>query len=269
MSTITWRTKLAFLAGVTLMPVGLLAFAVPAAGAAPSTAATHRAAGPSPAPQAAPQATSHATSAASHSRASSHAHGPGNGNPPASRSGDNGTVKIHNSTTPVTDPRNEPHVCHFYLDGFGFDASQSVSWRIESWPPTGNRSLVAQGGLTMDSNGNGHTWPPMTLADGHYKLFWNFTGEHGFAKQKVFWVKCPAPTSPPTTPPPSETPSPSGSTVSSSPGAPPPPSPSGGGGLPITGWPLALIAGVGAVLLGTGGTAIAVARRHRGLHSSR
>ena len=44
--------------------------------------------------------------------------------------GDNGDVKIHNSTTPVTDERNEPHVCVFYLDAFNFDPAQSVSWRI-------------------------------------------------------------------------------------------------------------------------------------------
>ncbi|HEY5984765.1 MAG TPA: hypothetical protein VIV12_00075, partial [Streptosporangiaceae bacterium] len=104
--------------------------------------------------------------------------------------GDNGTVKIHNSTTPVTDPRNEPHVCVFYLDAFGFDAGQSVSWQIQSWPPTGDRTVVASGVLTLDSNGGGRTGD-MTLPNGHDKLFWNFTGENGFAKQKVFWVTCP------------------------------------------------------------------------------
>jgi hypothetical protein len=59
--------------------------------------------------------------------------------------GDNGTVKIHRSTTPVTDRRNQPHVCVFYLDAFGFDSAQSVSWWIKSWPPTGNRSVVSSG----------------------------------------------------------------------------------------------------------------------------
>src|SRR6266446_2221270 len=73
------------------------------------------------------------------------------------KGGDNGTVKIHSSTTPVTDPRNEPHVCVFYLDAFGFDPGQSVSWQIKSWPPTGNRTVVDQGTLTLDSAGNGST----------------------------------------------------------------------------------------------------------------
>jgi len=163
--------------------------------------------------------------------------------------GDNGTVKIHNSATPVTDPRNEPHVCVFYLDAFGFDPGQSVSWQIKSWPPAGDRSVVASGALALDSSGGGHTGD-MTLANGHYKLFWNFAGEHGFAKQKVFWVACAAPTPTPTgtptpsdspTPPPSvpptATPSPSPSPSPSSPSpVPPAPAPTPvPGTLPVTG----------------------------------
>jgi len=110
--------------------------------------------------------------------------------------GDNGDVKIHNSTTAVTDQRNEPHVCVFYLDAFNFDSAQSVTWQIKSWPPTGSRSVVASGALALDGAGNGHT-ADMSLPNGHYKLFWNFAGEKGFAKQKVFWVTCPAPSSSP------------------------------------------------------------------------
>jgi hypothetical protein len=122
--------------------------------------------------------------------------------------GDNGTVKIHQSTTPATDMRDESHVCVFYLDGFGFDAGQSVSWQIKSWPPTGNRTVVASGALTLASDGDGRTGD-MSLPNGHYKLYWNFAGENGFAKQKVFWVACPAPattpTATPTTPAPTAT----------------------------------------------------------------
>jgi hypothetical protein len=134
------------------------------------------------------------------------------------KGGDNGTVKIHSSTTPVTDPRNEPHVCVFYLDAFGFDPGQSVSWQIKSWPPTGDRAVVASGMQALDSSGDGHTGD-MTLPNGHYKLFWNFTGEHGFAKQKVFWVACAVPTTTPTpTPSTSPTVTPSASpTPSTSP----------------------------------------------------
>jgi hypothetical protein len=168
------------------------------------------------------------------------------GKAPAARNGDNGTVKIHNSGTPVTDPRNEPHVCVFYLDAFGFDPGQSVSWQIKSWPPTGDRSVVASGALALDGSGDGHTGD-MTLANGHYKLFWTFAGEHGFAKQKVFWVACaaatPTPTPTPTTPagsptpPPSVSPTPTAS-PSPSPPSPAPPAPAPTpvpGTLPVTG----------------------------------
>jgi hypothetical protein len=254
MTIITWRRRLTFLLGVTLVAVVLtLAFAGPGAGASPTA---------------------------------------GGGKPPAAGKGDNGTVKIHRSTTPVSDPRNEPHVCIFYLDAFGFDAGQSVSWQIKSWPPTGDRTVVSSGTLALDGNGGGFTGD-MTLPNGHYKLYWNFTGEHGFAKQKVFWVACgaptpspsptspsPSPTSPtpsPTSPTPSPTsPSPSVSPTTTSTATPPPsqaPTPGPGssppsqGGLPTTGWPLALIAAAGVALMGAGATAIVAARRRRGLHS--
>jgi hypothetical protein len=132
---------------------------------------------------------------------------PGHGKAPATVNGDNGTVKIHNSSTPVTDRRNEPHVCVFYLDAFGFDPGQSVSWQIKSWPPTGDRAVVDQGTLTLDSAGDGRT-SDQALPNGHYKLFWTFAGEHGAAKQKVFWVSCPSSTPTPTPTPTSSSPTP-------------------------------------------------------------
>jgi hypothetical protein len=128
----------------------------------------------------------------------------------AAKKGDNGTVKIHRTTTPVTDRRNEPHVCVFYLDAFGFDPGQSVSWLIRSWPPTGDRSVVDQGTLTLDSAGDGRT-SDQTLPNGHYKLFWTFVGQHGAGKHKVFWVSCPAPTPTPTPSPSSPAPTPTSS----------------------------------------------------------
>jgi hypothetical protein len=165
---INWRTRLAVLSGVTLAGTGLVfGFIGLGAGAVPFHLAS-------------------------------------SGSAAAARSGDNGTVKIHRSTTPITDPRNEPHVCVFYLDAFGFDPGQAVSWQIKSWPPTGDRSVVSSGVLTLDGSGNGDT-ANMTLPDGHYKLYWNFAGEKGFAKQKVFWVACGASTPSPT-PTPSQTP---------------------------------------------------------------
>jgi len=175
-SPVSRRANFAFVAGAALVTASMtLAFGAPAAGARPA---------------AAPQ---------------------GHGKAPAAVNGDNGTVKIHNSSTPVTDRRNEPHVCVFYLDAFGFDRGQSVSWQIKSWPPTSDRAVVDQGTLTLDSAGDGRT-SDQALPNGHYKLFWTFAGEHGAAKQKVFWVSCPSstptPTPTPTAPPSSPTPTP-------------------------------------------------------------
>ncbi|MCX3060659.1 hypothetical protein [Streptomyces beihaiensis] len=105
--------------------------------------------------------------------------------------GDNGDVKIHKSSTSEDLRRNEPHVCSFYLDAFDFDGVQKVEWHIEAWAPTAKvkGETVKTGSLTLDSAGHGRT-ADMTLPDGHYKLFWNFNGEHGKAKHKVFWTKC-------------------------------------------------------------------------------
>lgn len=175
MVTLPRRVDRAIIAGAACAVAALsLAFAAPAASALATGSAHGK-------PSTAPGGTGQGASA--HGKPGTPSAGTGNG--------DNGDVKIHNSTTAVADRRNEPHVCVFYLDAFGFDSGQSVSWQIQSWPPTGSRSVVASGALVLGSDGNGHTGD-MSLRNGHYKLFWNFAGENGFAKQKVFWVKCPA-----------------------------------------------------------------------------
>ncbi|WP_282702750.1 LPXTG cell wall anchor domain-containing protein [Streptomyces sp. CC219B] len=115
----------------------------------------------------------------------------------ATAPGDNGTVKIHDATTGEELRKNEPHVCEFYLDAFGFDAGQQVGWRIEAWAPTADvkGETVKSGAFVLDAEGHGRT-DDMTLPDGHYKLFWNFEGEHGSAKHKVFWTDCQEPEEP-------------------------------------------------------------------------
>ncbi|MEU9173332.1 LPXTG cell wall anchor domain-containing protein [Streptomyces sp. NPDC048420] len=106
--------------------------------------------------------------------------------------GDNGTVKIHDATTGEELRKNEPHVCTFYLDAFGFDAVQEVDWHIEAWAPTADvkGETVKSGEITLDADGHGRT-DDLSLPDGHYKLFWNFEGENSqAAKHKVFWTDC-------------------------------------------------------------------------------
>ncbi|MEU6773324.1 hypothetical protein [Streptomyces sp. NPDC046759] len=202
--------------------------------------------------------------------------------------GDNGDVKIHKSTTDAADERNEPHVCSFYIDAFHFDGGQQVDWHIEVWAPTGGTkgTTVKSGALSLDADGHGRT-QDMTLPGGHYKLFWNFDGEKGAAKHKVFWSECQdsgggggTPSSGPSSgttssasPAPSSSPSsssPSSSASSSSSAAPAPSSsPSaqgGGGGLAETGngVPVGVLSGVAAALVGAGGCLALWRRKARG-----
>ncbi|RSS51459.1 LPXTG cell wall anchor domain-containing protein [Streptomyces sp. WAC01280] len=120
--------------------------------------------------------------------------------------GDNGTVKIHDAKTGEEIKANEPKVCTFYLDAFHFDAQQKATWRIEAWSNNDQEkgTEVKDGSLTLDADGHGRT-EDLNLADGQYKLFWNFDGENGKAKHKVFKVDCPAGT-PGTETPGTETP---------------------------------------------------------------
>ncbi|POX54315.1 LPXTG cell wall anchor domain-containing protein [Streptomyces sp. Ru72] len=204
----------------------------------------------------------------------------------ASARGDNGDVKIHKSATDEYDQRNEPHVCSFYLDAFNFDGLQQVSWHIEVWAPTGKPKgkTVKTGHVTLDARGHGRT-ADMTLPDGHYKLFWNFDGENGEVKPKVFWTDCSkeqgggsTPSgSPSGSPSASASASPSGSAgASASPsasssgaGAAPSasvsasPSAQGGGDLAETGSgaPVGLLSGAAAVLVAAGGGLVLWRRR--------
>lgn len=122
----------------------------------------------------------------------------------AARCGDNGDVKVHASTTLVSDQRDEPKVCEFYLDAFNFDGLQNVSWKISQET---HGATALSGAITLDQNGHGAT-SNYTLANGMYKLYWNFNGEHGSAKHKVFKVECASTTPTPVTPCPNPEPKP-------------------------------------------------------------
>ncbi|MFJ3654991.1 LPXTG cell wall anchor domain-containing protein [Streptomyces nigra] len=193
----------------------------------------------------------------------------------ATAPGDNGTVKIHDSATGEELRRNEPHVCTFYLDAFGFDRAQQVDWHIEVWAPTAGvkGETVRSGALTLDGEGHGRT-ADLTLPDGHYKLFWNFAGEKGSAKHKVFWTDCGEDE---TAPSPSASVSASESAAGSGSGSEAPdetpaaeaapsasPSPQGGeGDLAETGngAPVGLLSAAAAALLGAGGYLVLRRRR--------
>ncbi|WP_369260009.1 LPXTG cell wall anchor domain-containing protein [Streptomyces sp. R35] len=188
--------------------------------------------------------------------------------------GDNGTVKIHDATTGDELRKNEPHVCTFYLDAFGFDGVQEVDWHIEAWAPTADSKgeTVKSGEITLDAEGHGRT-NDLSLPDGHYKLFWNFDGENGAAKHKVFWTDCEDSGGGGSTPSTSATPSASASpsstvgesaspapSASSSSGEAAPsvsssPSAQGGGDLAETGSsaPVGLLSAAAAALVGAGG----------------
>ncbi|MFB7371334.1 LPXTG cell wall anchor domain-containing protein [Streptomyces sp. NPDC056222] len=121
--------------------------------------------------------------------------------------GDNGTVKIHDSKTGEELRKNEPKVCSFYIDAFGFDAGQKVNWHIEAWANNeqDKGTTVKTGLITLDADGHERT-TDMTLPNGQYKLFWNFEGENGRAKHKVFKTDCPPAETPGTETPGTETP---------------------------------------------------------------
>ncbi|MEU4114757.1 hypothetical protein AB0F71_09730 [Kitasatospora sp. NPDC028055] len=184
--------------------------------------------------------------------------------------GDNGDVKVHDSTTAVSDTRDDPKVCRFYFDAFNFDTIQEVNWTVHQQPPTGTAQVLA--GSIILVGGTGHTGD-FTLPDGHYKLEWTFVGENGAAKQKVFDVSC-ATSSPSPSPSPSSSPSPSASPSSSpshSPGHSPSHSPGGSphggvgtGGGGTSGPDTAEVLGGLALVLGAGGLGVRAMRRRSG-----
>ncbi|WP_436770622.1 hypothetical protein [Yinghuangia sp. YIM S09857] len=112
----------------------------------------------------------------------------------AAAPGDNGDVKIHATTTEFDDQRDEPKVCRFYLAAFNFDTVQKVSWAIDPQPAKQGGAHLA-GDITL-ATGTGHSGP-LSLPNGQYKLTWNFEGQSGQAKQKVFKVSCVVISNPP------------------------------------------------------------------------
>ncbi|MER5384879.1 hypothetical protein ABT040_32210 [Streptomyces sp. NPDC002688] len=170
------------------------------------------------------------------------------GAPAAVAAPGDGDVKVHDSGTGVDNPREDPKVCHFYLDGFDFDPGQQVTWFIVTQPLVeGGANL--RGSLDLPT-GHGRT-PELTLPDGQYKLTWRFVGENGAGKSQVFRVDCPVgvPTSSPTASPTGPGGGPGG--PGGGPGGPNGGPPAGGGGMaPQDFAPVAGAAAAGLVVAG-------------------
>jgi len=130
-----------------------------------------------------------------------------NNNVPAN----NGTLKVHEIGTPSGTESNDPKVCAFNFEGFGFDPSDSGFINIDgqgqtktnydgkyAFGPTNNSGYA----ITQDFNNGGST---VTIADGQYKATLYGKDSHGHinlnddkAKSKVFKVDCATPTTLPT-----------------------------------------------------------------------
>ena len=100
-----------------------------------------------------------------------------------------GTVKIHDGTgEPAAEIKNEPKVgCPFFLHFFFSDSSHTGTWWIQSWPPTGDMTTVATGSYAAGGDGEDIVGP-LSLDEGHYKLFWE-DDESNLVKHKAFWTE--------------------------------------------------------------------------------
>ncbi len=146
--------------------------------------------------------------------------------------GNNATLKIHEQGTPSGTEDNDPKVCVFNVEGFGFDAGQTGYLRFSVQGGDGPHGTPAgpySFGPTDDTGYYATQY--FNLDPGHYKATLygkqlpNGTLIDVKAKSKVFKVTCgpaPSPSPSPSTSP-SESPSPSPST---SPSESPSPSPS-------------------------------------------
>lgn len=130
----------------------------------------------------------------------------GKGDPP----GNNGTVKIGAVPLDKAPHANQPHVgCTFSLRFFGFDDDQTADITFTGQAPTKAGVLLTQKGVAIsdDPAGGGkdadavltYTADQLGLKDvtpakqgWHVKVAVDVLEAPGGAKQKVFWLSCPA-----------------------------------------------------------------------------
>ena len=126
--------------------------------------------------------------------------------------GNNGTVKIDGEA--FDDGRgNEPHVgCTFSVDFYGFDAGDTATITFTGHAPTGGGQLHSESRtISTDAAGGGQdrdatftysvddqlselrSITPHAQQGWHVRLAVDVDSAPGGAKQKVFWIDCPAP----------------------------------------------------------------------------
>jgi hypothetical protein len=115
--------------------------------------------------------------------------------------GNNGDVKIE-ITGFVDGNANHPHPgCSFSVQGFGFDAFQSMSFTVDGQGGANVRGEDSLGPVDVQADADGNFGPVggFVLSAGMYKLDLS-TNEPGGHKFKVFRVECEAPPITPLTP---------------------------------------------------------------------
>lgn len=113
--------------------------------------------------------------------------------------GNNGTLKVHEYGTPVNTENNDPHVCRFNFEGYGFDNGQDgviVITEQGSTTRTEARRVAMPAAAESAQHDTYTATEYTTLPDGHYKSTLYGKDSHGSysidlkAKSKVFTVRC-------------------------------------------------------------------------------
>lgn len=110
-----------------------------------------------------------------------------------------GTIKVHDDLVTEPEEKNEPQVdCDFWIEGFNM-AQESGTLLFFEWPPTGDKSEVANDTWigTPETEGEGFHFlnGPYSFDSGHYRVeAYLDEGKPGntdhFSKAKMFWVDC-------------------------------------------------------------------------------
>ena len=125
-----------------------------------------------------------------------------------SAAANNGTLKVHEKNTPSASENNDPKVCNFNFEGFGFDAGQRMVVVITTQGGGNDKAEVKQVALPA-ADDDGYTESEyITLDDGHYKTTAYGKDVHGNidydmklkAKSKVIKVQCDKVSETPVTP---------------------------------------------------------------------